>query len=54
LGHGKATPAHHPIAYYVNLFYTIMIPGIIGGMIFFVLTDIYRRRVNRAKGVKHP
>lgn len=53
LGHGKATPTHQPITYYVNLFYTIMIPGIIGGMVFFVLTDIYRRRVNRTKGVKH-
>ena len=51
--HYIASPEHYPIVYYVNLFYKIMIPSIIGGMIFYILTDIYRRRVNRAKGVKH-
>ncbi len=51
--HYTASPEHYPIVFYVNLFYKIMIPGIIGGMIFYILTDIYRRRVNRAKGVKH-
>jgi hypothetical protein len=54
LGHTVATPTHHPITYYVNLFYKIFIPAVIGGMIFFVLTDIYRRRMDRAKGVKRP
>jgi len=53
MGHKAASPSHYPIVYYVNLFYKILIPGVIGGMIFFILTDIYRRRVNRAKGVKH-
>jgi predicted CXXCH cytochrome family protein len=53
MSHYEPSPAKFPIVYYVNLFYAIMIPGIIGGMIFFVLTDIYRRMVNRAKGVRH-
>jgi predicted CXXCH cytochrome family protein len=44
---------HYPIVFFVNLFYKIMIPTIIGGMILFILTDIYRRRVNRTKGAKH-
>lgn len=53
MSHYEPSPEHNPIVFYVNLFYWIMIPGIIGGMIFFILTDIYRRRINRAKGVKH-
>jgi len=53
MSHYEASPAKFPIVYYVNLFYAIMIPGIIGGMIFFILTDIYRRLLNRAKGVRH-
>lgn len=53
LGHKRPTASHQSIAYYVSLFYKIFIPAVIGGMIFFVITDIYRRRVNRAKGVKH-
>ena len=32
-----------PIVYYVTLFYQIMIPGVLGGMAIFVLSDIYRR-----------
>lgn len=54
LGHRRASPTHQPIAFYVELFYKIFIPLVIGGMVFFIITDIYRRRVNRAKGIKHP
>ena len=53
LSHYEPSPQHSPIVYFVTLFYKIMIPSIIGGMVFFIITDIYRRRVNRAKGVKH-
>ncbi len=53
MSHYEPSPQHSPIVYYVNLFYKIMIPSIIGGMVFFIITDIYRRSVNRAKGVKH-
>ncbi len=52
LSHYEPSPEHSPIVFYVNLFYKIMIPSIIGGMIFFILTDIYRRIVNRKKGAK--
>jgi hypothetical protein len=30
-----------------------MIPGVIGGMALFVLTDIIRRRIDRHKGASH-
>jgi predicted CXXCH cytochrome family protein len=53
MGHYQPSPEHSPIVYYVNLFYKFFIPAVLGGMIFFVLTDIYRRIVNRIKGVKH-
>ena len=53
MGHYQPSPEHYPIVYYVNLFYKFFIPAVLGGMIFFVLTDIYRRIVNRIKGVKH-
>jgi predicted CXXCH cytochrome family protein len=53
MSHYEPSARNYPIVYYVNLFYQIMIPGIIGGMAFFVLTDIYRTWVHRRKGVKH-
>jgi hypothetical protein len=53
MGHYEPSPEHYPIVYYVQLFYKFFIPAVLGGMIFFVLTDIYRRIVNRMKGVKH-
>ncbi|MCZ2127674.1 MAG: ammonia-forming cytochrome c nitrite reductase subunit c552 [Anaerolineales bacterium] len=53
MGHYEPSPTHYPLVYYVNLFYKFFIPMVLGGMIFFVLTDVYRRLINRAKGVKH-
>ena len=53
LSHYEPSPQRFPIVYYVNLFYRIFIPTVIGGMIFFILTDIYRRTMNRVKGAKH-
>lgn len=53
MGHYEPSPEHYPIVYYVNLFYKFFIPAVLGGMIFFILTDIYRRIINRMKGVKH-
>ena len=53
MSHYEASVDKSPIVFYVNLFYQFMIPGVIGGMIFFIITDIYRRRVNRIKGAKH-
>ncbi len=53
MSHYEPSPEHYPIVYYVNLFYKFFIPTVLGGMTFFVLTDIYRRIVNRKKGQKH-
>ena len=53
MSHYEPSPEHYPIVYFVNLFYKIFIPAVLGGMILFILTDIYRRIVNRAKGIKH-
>jgi predicted CXXCH cytochrome family protein len=43
LSHYEPSPRAFPLVYYVNLFYKIFIPTVLGGMIFYVLTDIYRR-----------
>ncbi|MFN8412148.1 MAG: cytochrome c3 family protein [Anaerolineales bacterium] len=53
MSHYEPSPEHFPIVYYVNLFYKFFIPAVLGGMIFFIITDIYRRIVNRMKGTKH-
>lgn len=54
LSHYEPSPQAFPIVYYVNLFYKFFIPAVLGGMIFYVLTDIYRRFIAprlRQKGV---
>jgi len=53
MSHYEPSPEHNPIVYSVNLFYKFFIPTVLGGMVFFVLTDVYRRIVNRVKGAKH-
>ena len=53
MSHYTPSPENFPIVYAVNLFYKFFIPAVLGGMIFYVLTDIYRRILNRIKGVKH-
>jgi hypothetical protein len=49
LSHYQPSPQHSPVVYYVNLFYKIFIPTLIGGMVFFVVTDGSRRILNRRK-----
>lgn len=49
LSHYEPSPKNFPIVYYVNLFYLFFIPLVLGGMLFFVLTDIYRRYKNRRR-----
>jgi hypothetical protein len=49
LSHYEPSPKNFPIVYYVNLFYLFFIPLVLGGMLFFVLTDIYRRFKNRRR-----
>lgn len=43
MSHYDASSQKYPLVYYVNLFYTIFIPLVIGGMVLFVVLDIYRR-----------
>jgi len=43
MSHYEASPYAWPLVYYVNLFYKFFIPAVVGGMILYVLTDIYRR-----------
>ena len=50
MSHYVASPTRFALVYYVNLFYRIFIPVVIGGMLLFVLTDIIRRRLDGKKG----
>ena len=47
VGHFVPSREHYPLVYYVNLFYAILIPAVIGGMALFVLLDAGRRILNR-------
>ena len=47
LSHYEPSPKAFALVYYVNLFYKLFIPAVLGGMIFYVLTDIYRRFIVR-------
>lgn len=53
MSHYEASPENYPLVYYVNLFYKFFIPTVLGGMSLFVVTDVYRRTVNRLKEGKH-
>jgi formate-dependent nitrite reductase cytochrome c552 subunit len=53
LSHYVPSADKNPLVYYVNLFYAIFIPAVIGGMILFVLSDLYRRAMDRRKGARH-
>jgi hypothetical protein len=52
MSHYIPSPSHDAIVYYVNLFYKFFIPTVIGGMLIFVLSDIFRRQLERRKGAK--
>lgn len=47
MSHYIASPGKYPAVYYVNLFYTILIPLVVGAMAAFVLLDLTRRILNR-------
>jgi len=49
LSHYDPSPSRWPLVYYVNLFYQILIPTVIGGMIIFVITDFIRRQIDLNK-----
>jgi predicted CXXCH cytochrome family protein len=49
VGHYQPSRTSNSLVYYVNLFYSILIPTLIGGMLLFVLLDAARRVVHRAR-----
>jgi len=51
LSHYIPSPDRYPLVYWVQMFYTILIPLVIGAMALFVLTDIYR--IIRTRGKKN-
>ncbi|MBK7452545.1 MAG: hypothetical protein IPJ46_02165 [Anaerolineales bacterium] len=53
MSHYVASPDKYPLVYNVNLFYKFLIPGILGGMGVFVISDIVRRLIERRKGAAH-
>jgi predicted CXXCH cytochrome family protein len=53
LSHYQPSPQKAPLVYYVNLFYKILIPTTVGGMLVFVLTDAARRISRRRKEARH-
>jgi predicted CXXCH cytochrome family protein len=50
MSHYEPSPQHFALVYYVQLFYKILIPTVIGGMLFFVVADGARRIINKRKG----
>lgn len=53
LSHYIPSPKNSPLVYYVQLFYKILIPLVIGGMLAFVVSDFVRRQLNKRKGAAH-
>jgi hypothetical protein len=49
MSHYEPSPQVFPLVYFVNLFYKFFIPAVIGGMLFYVFTDVYRRFIVRPK-----
>lgn len=41
--HFKPSMEHNPGVYLINLFYQILVPTVVGGMLLFIGTDVYRR-----------
>lgn len=52
LSHYEPSPKVFPMVYFVNLFYKFFIPAVLGGMLFYVLTDIYRNFIVRFSHTK--
>jgi predicted CXXCH cytochrome family protein len=49
VGHFPPSPTVYPLVYYVGLFYKVIIPAVIGGMLLFVLLDGFRRILDRVQ-----
>lgn len=53
MSHYVPSPEHYPIVYYVNQFYKFFIPGVLGPMAIFVVSDLFRRLIEKRKGARH-
>ncbi len=54
LGHYIPDREKYPLVYFVDLFYKIFIPTILGVMAIFIISDIFRRNIlNRRKEYQH-
>ena len=42
VGHYRASPERHPLVYYIQLFYKVLIPTVIGFFVLYILLDIAR------------
>src|SRR5690606_20421831 len=53
VGHFPPTLESHPLIFLVDLFYTLLIPGVLGAFVFLVATDLFARFRGRfGKGKK--
>jgi len=50
MSHYIPSPEHYPLVYYVQQFYKVLIPVVLGGMALFIATDIWRRFWNMLRG----
>jgi len=50
LSHYQPSREDAPLVFYVNLFYKIFIPGVIGGMLLFVISDGARLVIKKRRG----
>ena len=49
LSHYVPSPEHNALVYWAGVFYRILIPAVIGGMVLFVASDVVRRRLDRRR-----
>ncbi len=49
LSHYRPSPVHAPLVYYVDMFYKIFIPAVLGGMALFVVGDAGQRIAGRLR-----
>ncbi|MGD1992183.1 MAG: cytochrome b/b6 domain-containing protein, partial [Anaerolineae bacterium] len=54
LGHYRPDTENNPVVFFVNVFYDVLIPVVLGGMALFVITDAGRRIFNRVKQPQKP
>lgn len=52
VSHYRPSMQHSPLVYLVKIFYTILIPVVLGGMAVFVVTDAFRRQRRRREARK--